>query len=145
MARVSLRARGRSARVAPARLAWQHIVIMSDQVNDVVLASPNQSPVVIVERAEAPAKRMSWGRLALALGVAGLSDIVSFWTELIPPVQWAVDLGTAFLLFLVLGRRWAILPGLVAEAIPGMAIFPVWILVVLSIFVYDEVRKPIRK
>lgn len=118
---------------------------MSDQLNDLVLAPPSQSPVVIVERAEVPAKRMSWGRLALALGVAGLSDIVSFWTELIPPVQWAVDLGTAFLLFLVLGRRWAILPGLVAEAIPGMAIFPIWILVVLSIFVYDEVRKPVKK
>jgi hypothetical protein len=120
-------------------------VIMADQFNDAALASPGQPPVVIVERGELIPKRMSWGRLALALGVAGLSDIISFWTEFVPPVQWVVDVSTAFLLFLILGRRWALLPGLIAEAIPGMAIFPVWILVVLSIFVYDEVRKPTKK
>jgi hypothetical protein len=43
-------------------------------------------------------------------------------------------------LFLVLGRRWVILPGLIAEAIPGMGIFPVWILVVVSIIVYDDIK-----
>lgn len=75
-------------------------------------------------------------RLAIAFGVAALSDVLSFWTEFVPPVQWTVDLITAALLFLILGRRWAILPGLVAEAIPALAVFPVWILVVLSITVY---------
>jgi hypothetical protein len=63
---------------------------------------------------------------------------LSFWTEFAPPVQWTIDLITASLLFLVLGRRWAILPGLVAEAIPGLAAFPVWVLVVLSIVVYQK-------
>jgi len=121
------------------------VIIMADPFNDAALASPGQPPVVIVERADLSSKRMSWGRLALALGVAGISDIISFWTEFVPPVQWAVDMTTAFLLFLVLGRRWALLPGLIAEAIPGMAIFPIWILVVLSIFVYDEIRKPVKK
>ena len=118
---------------------------MTDQFSDAALASPGQPPVVIVERDNLSPKRMSWGRLALALGVAGISDIISFWTEFVPPVQWAVDLATAGLLFLLLGRRWALLPGLIAETIPGMAIFPVWILVVLSIFVYDEIRKPVKK
>jgi hypothetical protein len=56
-------------------------------------------------------------------------------------VQWALDIGTAFLLFLILGRRWALLPGLIAEAIPGMGVFPVWILVVASIAVYDGIKK----
>jgi hypothetical protein len=55
-------------------------------------------------------------------------------------MQWLIDLATAGLLFLILGRRWAILPGLVAEAIPGMGVFPVWILVVLSIIVYDDIK-----
>jgi hypothetical protein len=32
------------------------------------------------------------------------------------------------------------LPGLVAEAIPGMGVFPVWILVVLSLIVYDDIK-----
>lgn len=78
--------------------------------------------------------------MALAFVLAGVSDVVSFWTEFVPPVQWVIDLGTAFLLFLVLGRRWAILPGLIAEAIPGMGVFPVWVLVVISIIVYDDIK-----
>jgi hypothetical protein len=66
---------------------------------------------------------------------------LSFWTVIAVPVQWALDVGTAVVLFLILGRRWALLPGLVAEAIPGMGVFPVWILVVLSIAIYDGVKK----
>ena len=55
-------------------------------------------------------------------------------------MQWVIDLGTALLLFLILGRRWAILPGLIAEAIPGIGVLPVWILVVISIIVYDYIK-----
>jgi len=81
------------------------------------------------------------------LALAAASDLIAFWVELFPPVQWALDLATAVLLYLVLGRRWAILPGLIAEAIPGMGVFPVWVLVVLSIFLYDDIKgrpKPTR-
>ena len=92
----------------------------------------------------APLKRHSRLRLGLAFGVAAVSDILSFWTVIAPPVQWALDVGTAFILFLILGRRWALLPGLIAEAIPGMGVFPVWILVVASIAVYDGIKKPSR-
>jgi len=88
----------------------------------------------------APVKRPSWKRLVVAFFIAALSDVLSFWTVLAPPVQWVIDLGTALLLFLILGRRWAILPGLIAEAIPGMGVFPVWVLVVLSIIVYDDIK-----
>jgi hypothetical protein len=55
-------------------------------------------------------------------------------------LEWLLDLVTAVLLFLILGRRWAILPGLIAEAIPGMGVFPVWVLVVLSIIAYDDIK-----
>jgi hypothetical protein len=47
-------------------------------------------------------------------------------------------------LFVILGRRWALLPGLVVEAIPGMGVFPVWVLVVLSIIMYDGIKKPFK-
>jgi hypothetical protein len=77
-------------------------------------------------------------RFAIALAVATVSDLLSLGAEFVPPVQWAVDLATASLLFLILGRRWAILPGLIAEAIPGLAAFPFWVLVVLSIILYDQ-------
>jgi hypothetical protein len=90
-------------------------------------------------KAEPRAHRYSPTRLAVAFAIAAASDVASFWAELLPPVQWAIDLTTALLLFVVLGRRWAILPGLITEAIPGMGVFPVWILVVLSVFVYDKV------
>lgn len=94
----------------------------------------------IVEPAVVSAKHLSWKRLALALAVAAVSDVLSYAIELFLPLQWALDMATAFLLFLILGRRWAILPGLIAEAIPGMGVFPVWVLVVLSIILYDDLR-----
>jgi hypothetical protein len=89
----------------------------------------------------APSARPSRAKLAIAFAVAAVSDFFSIWTEFAPPLQWAVDLGTASLLFLILGRRWALLPGLIAEAIPGMGVFPVWVLVVLSIAIYDGIKK----
>ena|SRR5215469_10839834 len=87
-----------------------------------------------------PVRRPSRKRVAAAFLIAAISDVLSFWTVLAPPMQWGVDLGTALLLFGVLGSRWAILPGLVAEAIPGMGVFPVWVLVVLSIALYDDIK-----
>src|ERR1051326_9213113 len=78
------------------------------------------------ETAAGPSKT----RLVLAFVVAAVSDIVSYGTALMPPVQWVVDGVTALLLFGLLGWRWALLPGLLVEAIPGVAAFPVWVLVV---------------
>jgi hypothetical protein len=90
----------------------------------------------------APAKRPTRARIAIAFAVAAVSDFFSIWTEFAPPLQWALDAGTALLLFLILGRRWALLPGLITEAIPGMGVFPVWVLVVVSIAIYDGIKKP---
>jgi hypothetical protein len=98
-------------------------------------------PVVVSTGQEiVPANRVSRARFALAFGVAAISDFLSMWTEFAPPLQWVIDLGTAGLLFLILGRRWALLPGLIVEAIPGMGVFPVWVLVVISLIVYDEIK-----
>jgi hypothetical protein len=94
--------------------------------------------------ASAPFKRHSRAQLALAFGVAAVSDAFSFWLTFAPPFEWALDMATAFALFLILGRRWALLPGLIAEAIPGVGIFPVWILVVLSVVIYDGIKKPVK-
>jgi hypothetical protein len=84
-------------------------------------------------------------RLLLAFLVAAVSDGVSYGTALMPPVQWAVDGATALLLFGLLGRRWALLPGLVAEAIPGVAALPAWVLVVASVAVWGEIQRPRRR
>jgi hypothetical protein len=91
----------------------------------------------------APYKRHSRTQIALAFGVAAVSDVLS-WVALLPPFDWVLDAVTALALFMILGRRLALLPGLAAEAIPGMGVFPVWVLVVASILVYDGIRKPVR-
>lgn len=91
-----------------------------------------------------PLKRYSRGKIALAFGVAAVSDVLSIWITFLPPAQIAVDLLTALALFWLLGRRWALLPGFIAEAIPGLGVFPVWVLVVLSIVLYDGFKKPAR-
>jgi len=105
------------------------------------MTTPTDPPVILTPtEALAPVRRPSRKRQAVAFLVAAVSDVLSFWIVLALPVQWLIDLGTALLLFLVLGRRWAILPGLIAEAIPGMGVFPVWVLVVLSIIAYDDIK-----
>jgi hypothetical protein len=91
-----------------------------------------------------PARRYSRGKVAIAFGVAAVSDILSIWLTFLPPAQLAVDLVTALVLFWILGKRWALLPGFIAEAIPGVGVFPVWVLVVLSILAYDGFKKPAK-
>ncbi|NOT25542.1 MAG: hypothetical protein HOP16_05505 [Acidobacteria bacterium] len=83
-------------------------------------------------------------RLATAFAIAAVSDVLSVWLEFVPPLQWTLDLSTALLLFLMLGRQWAILPALVAEAIPGLAVMPAWVLVVGSIAIWGSVKPGIR-
>jgi hypothetical protein len=89
-----------------------------------------------------PFERHSRPKMAMAFGVAAVSDVFSHFLTFAPPFQLTLDVVTALALFLILGRRWALLPGLVAEAIPGMGVFPVWVLVVLSIIIYDGIKKP---
>ena len=79
-------------------------------------------------------------RLATAFAIAAVSDVLSVWLEFVPPVQWTLDLATAALLFLTLGRQWMLLPALIAEAIPGLAVLPAWVLVVGSIATWGTVN-----
>ncbi len=87
-----------------------------------------------------PAIRVRGTRLAVAFAIAGSSDLLSMWLLFAPPLQWALDVATAGLLFLVLGRQWLILPGLIAEAIPGLAVLPFWVLVVGSIAAWGRIK-----
>jgi hypothetical protein len=82
-------------------------------------------------------------RLALAFVIAGVSDVIGAFVSLAPPIAWAVDVATAALLFVVLGRQWLLLPGLVLEAIPGVGVVPFWLLVVGAIAVFGTPRPKI--
>ena len=104
------------------------------ETDKTIVLTPAETP--------SPLQRHTRAKMAMAFGIAAVSDVLSIWLTFAPPFQWALDLATAFALFLILGRRWALLPGLIAEAIPGMGIFPWWVLVVLSVILYDGIKKP---
>jgi hypothetical protein len=69
-----------------------------------------------------------------------LADGLSVFLAIAPPVEWAVDLVTAILLFMVLGRQWILLPGLIMEAIPGLYVFPFWLLTVGAVALWGTPR-----
>lgn len=84
--------------------------------------------------------KFSKQQLALAFAIAGISDAIGAFATPLPPIVWVVDLGTALLLFMVLGRQWLLLPGLALEAIPGLGVLPFWLLVVGAIAVLGTPR-----
>ena len=75
-----------------------------------------------------------------ALVIALLSDAVGFGLVLIPPLEWLLDAVTAGVLFAVLGFRCPLLAALAVEAVPGLQVFPAWILVVAAL-ASTETRK----
>ena len=89
--------------------------------------------------------KFSKKRLALAFAIAGISDAIGAFATPLPPIVWAVDLGTALLLFMVLGRQWLLLPGLALEAIPGLGVLPFWLLVVGAIAVLGTPRPKLER
>jgi hypothetical protein len=85
-------------------------------------------------------RQFSKKQLALAFAIAACADAIGVFTASLPPISWLVDIVTAILLFIVLGWHWLLLPGLVMEAIPGVGILPLWLLVVGAIAVLGTAR-----
>jgi hypothetical protein len=83
--------------------------------------------------AETSSLKFSKNRLVVAFAIAAASDAIGAFATPLPPIVWVVDIGTALLLFMVLGRQWMLLPGLALEAIPGLGVLPFWLLVVGAI------------
>jgi hypothetical protein len=91
-----------------------------------------------------PARDFNTMQLVVAFAIAGLSDALSIFVTVAPPISWGVDLVTVALLFIVLGWRWLLLPGLIMEAIPGFGVFPFWLVVVAAIVVWGTARPRLR-
>jgi len=87
---------------------------------------------------------LSKKQIVVALAIAGVSDVLSAFVTVAPPVAWGVDVATAVLLFMVLGWNWLLLPGLVMEAIPGIGVFPFWLVVVVAIAIWGTARPKLR-
>ncbi len=86
----------------------------------------------------------SWRKFALAFAVAALSDGLSFFLTPVPPLQWAANGVTALLLFMVLSWQWILLPGLIMEAIPGLNVFPFWVLAVGAVAMWGTARPNLK-
>ena len=79
-------------------------------------------------------------QIAVAFGIAAISDLLSIAFALVTPAQWVLDIATAVALFVVLGRRKLLLSGLIMEAIPGLYVFRFWVLVVGAIAMCGNIR-----
>jgi hypothetical protein len=93
-----------------------------------------------VETASPKTLKFSKKQLALAFLIAAISDVIGAFATPAPPIVWVLDIGTALLLFMVLGWQWLLLPGLALEAIPGIGVLPFWLLVVGAIAVLGTPR-----
>jgi len=107
-------------------------------------SAPSELPKRSTETTASTPPKFSVWRLALAFVIAGLSDTIGAFASLAPPIAWALDVVTAALLFIVLGWQWLLLPGLVLEAIPGVGVFPFWLLVLGAIAVLGTPRPKIE-
>ena len=110
------------------------------------MTSPPTEPSNQPTSAQPPSSntlKFSKKQLTLAFVIAGISDAIGAFITPLPPIGWVMDLATALLLFMVLGRQWLLLPGLALEAIPGLGVLPFWLLVVGAIAVLGTPRPKI--
>ncbi len=87
-------------------------------------------------------KPVSRLQLTLAFFVAAGADAILFPLQVAEPFSLIIDFITAFLLFVILGWRLILLPALLAEATPGVGVFPLWVLGVGSIALFGTIKKP---
>jgi hypothetical protein len=93
------------------------------------------SAAQFVKNLAAAWKKKGW---RWALGIAVVSDALGFGLAWLPPIQWAIDAITALSLFIALGFRWGLLPALAIEVVPGLQVFPTWILAVVAMAALEK-------
>ncbi len=88
-------------------------------------------------------------RKLAALLAAGAADLCQmalfplFFEGGFSPLDWAVDIGAAFVLLLILGFKWRLLLAFAAELVPGLDLFPTWTALVLSLPTLETESKPV--
>ena len=93
------------------------------------------------------AHALSRKRKLVALLIAGCADLVQgvlfpFFVEGgLAPVEWVVDIAVAIGLLLVVGFKARFIGAFVVELVPGLALFPTWTTLVLTLPV-DDVAAP---
>ncbi len=83
-------------------------------------------------------------RKKIALAIAGIADLVqlgffpAFAEGVLSIPDDVLDIIVTIALFITLGFKWRILAALVVELVPGVALFPSWTAVVLSVPTTDK-------
>jgi hypothetical protein len=82
---------------------------------------------------------ISWRRKRAALAFTVLMDVVQWCLVLVTvegaasPVEWFLDILTAFVLVCICGLKWQFILGFAVELIPGLDLFPTWTALMLTI------------
>ena len=72
-----------------------------------------------------PEHRLAW-LVAIAADVIQIVGLPFFAEGVLSPADTLLDVIVAAILTRLLGWHWAFLPGLIAELIPGLDLFPTW-------------------
>lgn len=86
-----------------------------------------------------PKPAISQRQKALAVGVAGFVDLLqlvvfpAFGWGILSPMQNALDVMTVLVLVTICGLKWQFMAGFVLELVPGMALFPTWTAVAITL------------
>lgn len=97
-------------------------------------ASQAEDPMP-AENATIPVRMAPW-RIVLALAIAAAADLVSGSIDATMagvPATIPLDILTALALWAALGRPVVLLVALIAEALPGVGVLPLWTAVVIGI------------
>ena len=78
----------------------------------------------------------------LAFGVAAVSDVFSIWLTFAPPFQWALDSGHSLHSFSDFRQAMGTPAGACYGGHSRDGSFSWWVLVVVSIILYDGIKKP---
>lgn len=116
---------------APARNPMDEPI--QDPVRDRI-PEPAQEPL----QEPAPSLAFSAWRLVGALLIAGASDLIGGGIDATVagvPATIPLDILTALALWAILGRPVILLVALIAEALPGVGVLPLWTAVVIAIAV----------
>ena len=77
----------------------------------------------------------------LALGIAMISDFLSFGFIWAIPIEWLIEVITVIIFLVILGFKWPLFIALVIETIPAIQIFPSWTLAILALAGMEDVKK----
>ena len=99
-------------------------------------------PPVIIESIPDDSKSTLRGiatwRFVVAFCVAMAADTVGLYFGEIFVVVF--DVAVAIVLIAILGFNWIIIPALLVEAVPGLGLFPTWVLAVLAMAGWNTMK-----